>query len=190
MFKLNTETFITAERVNGHSVVHQTPWIELREKEGYIYMHCPKWSGIAVAVLPFKRTNTGIMFLGIHEARPNHGGEPWLASLTGAYDNRALTIEETAIKELREESGYICTEDELIPLGWVFGSKGSDGVDNLFAVEITDSTPIVEILGDGSAIEANARPEWVDEITAMNSRDMILITMIARYQFARKIPMD
>jgi hypothetical protein len=192
MSKLSTDTFIVADRVEGHSIIHQTPWIELREKEGYIYMHCPKWNGIAVAVLPFRRTNTGygFEFLGIHEARPNHGGESWLASLTGAYDNRDLTIEETALKELREEAGYVCTEDELIPMGWVFGSKGSDSIDNLFAVEITNDTPIVAIEGDGSAIEANAIPEWVDHMQALNSKDMILITMISRFPHAKKPLMD
>jgi 8-oxo-dGTP pyrophosphatase MutT (NUDIX family) len=173
-----------------HKVPAATPWLELREKDGYIFSHSPKWKGVAVAILPFRKiidpawgaANTKYEFLAVMESRPSHGGDEYISSLTGAYDNSGkYTLEQCALNELEEEGGYDGWNNKSITsLGWVNGSKSSDGIDHLFAIELTPEDEQREAKGDGSVHEANCRPVWVDATQIINSHDMILISMYTR----------
>lgn len=178
-------------RVPDSKVVFSTPWLEIHEKDGYMFTHSPKWKGVAVAILPFRiltdtpwgAANPRFEFLAVMEARPCHGGSPAIASITGAYDNsNRYSLEECAMNELREEGGYNVDIHNLIGLDWVNGSKSGDGIDHLFAIEIPVDTKQGEITGDGSAMEANVKPVWITEEQLITSRDMILITMYARFK--------
>ncbi len=168
------------------SVEARTPWLALYEKDGYVFSHSPKWKGVAVAIIPFRKVWKDhpfehYEFLSVIENRPCHGGDDYISSLTGAYDNSGkFSLEQCVLNELAEEGGYIGLEEDLIPLGWVNGSKSSDGIDHLFAIEITEATPTCIPEGDG--IETNLRPTWIGEDEILNSRDMILISMYARLQ--------
>lgn len=169
----------------------KTAWLELREKDGYIFTHSPKWKGVAVAILPFRKTYNSawgrlkpqIEFLAVMESRPCHGGGEYISSITGAYDNSGkYSLEGCAMNELLEEGGYDGQGNPIISLDWVNGSKSGDGVDHLFAIEIPPDEQQSEPKGDGSAMEANVRPVWITAEQLLNSKDMILITMYARLQ--------
>lgn len=175
-----------------HEVEAKTPWLALYEKDGYVFSHSPKWKGVAVAIIPFRKKPIQgwypgmyeLEFLGRHEARPCHGGEHYLSSITGAYDNSGkFTLEECVLNELAEEAGYVGKVEDLIPLGTVNGSKSSDGIDHLFAIEIKEDTPTCEADGDGSAFEQNCWNEWVDFETAIQAQDMIFVTLVSRLKY-------
>lgn len=173
------------QRVPGATVVHSTPWLELHELNGYVFSHSPKWKGVAVAILPYRTSpapgGQKLEFLAVMESRPAHGGGEYISSITGAYDNAdKYSLEQCALNELEEEGGYHAWKKEVVSLGWVNGSKSSDGIDHLFAVEITPDDEQVESKGDGSAGETNLRPVWITGAQVINSKDMILITMYCR----------
>jgi hypothetical protein len=166
-------------------VMLTTPWLELHEKDGYVFSHSPKWKGVAVAILAYRKTYDGFgdpyEFLAVWESRPSHGGGEYLSSLTGAFDNSdKFTMAQCALNELEEEGGYKTT---LQPeyLGWVNGSKSSDGIDHLYCIDLTNDFEEVECRGDGSKLEESTRPEWITSEQIINSKDMILITMYAKW---------
>lgn len=173
------------KRVEGSTVVAATPWLELHEKDGYVFSHSPKWGGIAVAILPYRDIPAAHGFrreyLAVWESRPCHGGGEYLSSITGAFDNsHKFTMAQCALNELEEEGGYAVGDAQPDYLGWVNGSKSSDSIDHLYTIKIDDDCTEVECRGDGSALEENTRPEWVTAEQIINSKDMILITMYCR----------
>jgi hypothetical protein len=174
----------------GNMIALSTPWLELRELNGYVFSHSPKWKGVAVAILPFRRivdtpwgeANPRFEFLAVLESRPCHGGGEYISSITGAYDNSATkTLVGCALNEVEEEGGYIIPDQsKVIDLGWVNGSKSSDSVDHLFAVQIDKDAIECKPVGDGSAMEANVKPIWITQEHLIHSNDMFLLSMYTR----------
>lgn len=121
-------------------------WIQLRKANGrYTFSHEVRCDGKIVVVLPFeKEPNSELHVLARVEETPCwEGDKPLACSLTGGID-AGETPEEAAIKELREEIGFVVTEKDLISLGTMYATKSTDTVYYIFAVQITKETEKVD----------------------------------------------
>jgi 8-oxo-dGTP pyrophosphatase MutT (NUDIX family) len=129
--------------IEGHE-----KWIEIRATENskgnkYFFLHEVRCNGI-VAVLPFRITEgSKTEVLAIKEITPCWEMEPVFCSLTGGIDNGS-TAPSAAIKEIEEELGIIAPVESLISLGTCYGTKSTDTIYELFAIDITRLHPTKE----------------------------------------------
>ncbi len=165
------------------NVLFTNKWIEVREKNGYVYSHAPWSKGIGVAILAYRENAFRIReYLGRYEVTPCHMKEAKLCSITGGYDNSdKFSIEECVLNELMEEGGFIAPKEALIHLGTVFPSKGSDTLQVLFAVNL-DSPGVksCDPTGDGTTFERGAYCKWVTEDDLVDASDPLNHAMIMR----------
>lgn len=137
---------------------------------GYEFLHEDRCNGSIISILPFRRNDTMIRrdnpfdFLLRSELTPcwDENENVW-SSITGGVDNGNNEIE-TALIELEEEAGYKVNAEDLIFLGYSFGTKSSDTIYTLFSVDLTDYERGVA-KGDGSLLEGEAYCEWVEDIS-------------------------
>jgi predicted nucleotidyltransferase len=129
------------EKEEDHKVLFNNEWVSLWTKpcpnsDGpYVYSHETRNNGNIIAVLLWERTGKDGYKYGLREEiTPCWSDKPILSALTGGVDEGSTPIE-TAIKEVQEESGYICTKDDLKPLGTCYGTKSSDTVYTLYALD-------------------------------------------------------
>lgn len=154
-------------------------WIQVFELDDWytIYRHGGTNSGVAVLAMK------GDEVLVRHENCLPHGGFVD-TSITG-------TIEEgddplyTAVKELREESGYDVSPEKFVDLGWIYPSKASDMKMYLYAVEITDE-PQGDLEGDGTKGEEGASVKWVSREEACFNKSPNVASMMMRYEMKNK----
>ncbi len=132
---------------------------------GYVYSHESRCAGRIVAVLPWRSvrapggpldSSARVEWLLKCEVTPCWSFDPVVSAITGGYEGG--DIEDDAVREMLEETGYEITRDELVPLGTSYASKSADTVYSLFTVDLTGRVP-GEALGDGTRIEAEAL--WV-----------------------------
>jgi len=122
--------------IDGHE-----KWIEIRAKlnskgDKYFFLHENRCDGV-VAVIPYKVGRNGeIIVFYIKERTPCWGDEPVSCSLTGGNDI-GHKPEETALKELWEETGIKAPTESLISLGECYGTKCIDTVYSLYAIDVT-----------------------------------------------------
>jgi 8-oxo-dGTP pyrophosphatase MutT (NUDIX family) len=156
--------------------LHDNKWLSLRMVrdpgagvDGYIYSHESRCRGRIVAVLPYRVVKapdgpwdplSRIEYLVKSEMTPCWSLDQVLSAITGGYEGG--DIEDDAVNEMLEETGYKITRDELIPLGESYASKSADTVYTLFTVDLTDRTP-GDALGDGSRLESESAAVWVKE---------------------------
>lgn len=164
-------------------------WVEVREKNGYEYLHNTWCNGVGVAIVPFKKDENGqTIYLGRYENNSAHGTTtPQLCSITGGYDNSdKFTIEQCVLNELEEEGGFRATVNNLIPLGSCKPSKASDGVNHLFAIDLdVAKAQEVEATGDGTGGEVGAYCEWVTKKQAIECQDPLFAQMISRLELKK-----
>ena len=104
----------------------------------YTYLHEIRSNGHIVAILPYRDTGDDLEFLLRYELVP-----PWSTSrnhwtmITGGVDP-GKTVSECALMELREEAGYLVEDADLISLGEIRSSKGTDTIYHLFGVDLTN----------------------------------------------------
>lgn len=137
----------------------KSKWIEVLRRDNW-FEFSRNTHGNGVAVLCFKNQSDISEFPRILlriENNPAHGGFIH-TSVTGTIED-GLTSVETAIKEVKEETGYEITTSDLTPLGWVYPSKFSDYKQYLFAADLTDKIS-GEIEGDGTFGEQGASVVW------------------------------
>jgi hypothetical protein len=108
---------------------------------------------------------------------PCWGFDQVLSAITGGYEGGG--IEDDAVREMLEETGYAITRDELIPLGTSFASKSADTVYSLFSVDLT-GREAGEAIGDGARLEAESAAVWVDAVTLATLSDPQLAVMCMR----------
>lgn len=146
--------------------LHENEWVSLRiirdpdaGVTGYVYSYETRCQGRIVAVLPYRITDLGArQFLLKSEMTPCwHLGQE-MSAITGGYEGG--DIEDDAVRELLEETGYAITRDELIPLGECFASKSADTVYSLFSMDLTGRER-GEAVGDGTRVEAESEAVWV-----------------------------
>lgn len=166
-------------------ILFESEWIEIREKYledmgvSFIYARGPKTNSQSIAVLPYKRTESGLNFLLRKEIVPPWGStKTEVCALTGGHDQE--TPWETAIKELKEESGIVVGEQDLISLGTSRSSKTSDYLCYIYAVEINKDTVIEIAKGDGTALEDKASCVWKTKEHLLTCEDPIVHIMFNR----------
>lgn len=164
--------------------LHANEWLSLRRVrkpeagvDGYVFSHESRCQGRIVAVLPYRDTPDGRLYLLKSEMTPCWGFHQVLSSITGGYEGG--DIEDDAVHEMMEETGYAITRDELIPLGESFASKSSDTVYSLFTVDLTGRTP-GEAIGDGSRMESESAAIWVRPAALADIRDPQVAVMYLR----------
>jgi hypothetical protein len=163
----------------------ENKWINVIEKTTenngkYIYSAHPWCNSIGVAVLGYMNIFHVLHVLGRYEICPAHSDEVELCALTGGYDNsNKYTVVQCALNELREEGGYIVTEDQMIYLGSVKPSKSSDLIIDLFAVDL-NNIKRQNAESDGTLGEVGSYCNWISGKEAIKSKDPLLSVMIGR----------
>lgn len=166
--------------------LHKNKWVSLlqmvwpeKKVNGYVYSHETRCNGHIVSVLPFRivseTDDEGVLevfeFLLRHEITPCWDiDNQTISSITGGVE-KGLTPEETAIEEVEQEAGYIIEEEDLIDLGTCFGTKSSDTIYHLFAVDLTGREKETDAEGDGSELERLAECRWHSEADIHRAQD-------------------
>lgn len=178
---------MTKRKRSGIRILKATPWLDLLEMrypakgiKSYIYSREKRCDGRIVAIMPWRRSNGKIFYLLRRELTP-----PWdtdnlkVSSITGGIE-RGKTPEEMALLELWEEAGYHgTTEGDFYrwkTLGAVYGTKSSDTVYSLFAVNVSGLKP-KQAPGDGSELEDKARNIWVTDALIGTAVDPLVYTL-------------
>ncbi|MCX5066748.1 hypothetical protein OOJ91_12915 [Micromonospora lupini] len=171
-------------------ILHENPWLSLRAVRdperginGYVFSHEDRCQGRIVAVLPFIDACSGRHYLVRSEVTPCWSLDPQLSALTGGYEGG--DIEDDAVREVLEESGYTITRADLIPLGESYASKSADTVYSLFAVDVTGRTQEAAV-GDGSLLEAQGSTVWLDDVEVCQVRDPQVAVMVMRLGHHRR----
>jgi len=149
--------------------------------EDYTYIHEQGTNGKSVAVLLYRRAGKDAWEYGVRqEIVPAWGGKPTYCALTGTVE-KGDSLEDRAITEIKEESGFEVSKEDLEPLGTCFGNKSIDTVFHLFAVDVGDKEP-KKAKGDGSDLEKKAKFEFMfyDHGKKNKFQCSILSTMILR----------
>lgn len=147
----------------------------------YVYSHENRCDGNIVAVLPYRREGRDAWSYGVRkEVTPSWGLKPEFSSVTGGVD-KGESPEEMAVKELKEETGYICETKDLKSLGTCRGTKSTDTLYHLFAVDVTD-LKMGEKTGDGSVYDTEAEFEMMTDTAELRKKivDPIWFTMVMR----------
>ena len=105
--------------------------------QGYIYAHETRCNGNIVAVLLYERIGKDGWKYGLREEKtPCWGDKAQLSSLTGGVE-KGSTPAAAAVKEIMEEAGLVCVENDLKSLGNCRGTKSSDTLYHLFALDVS-----------------------------------------------------
>lgn len=152
----------------------------MKEKDGYVYSHESRCNGAIVAVLGYRRVGKDAWeYLVRKEECPPWGSEQVLCSLTGGMDEEGENPVDCAARELKEEGGYDVPSESLIDLGTCRGTKSSDTVYHLFAVDL-EEVDQGEAEGDGTAQEEDATVKWVYSKELAKSPDPLLSILYMR----------
>lgn len=154
--------------------LHSTEYLELRKLEdqerginGYYYSHEKRCNGKIVAILPYvlnvhSDKREPFYYLLRHELTPCWDiDNNIISSITGGFEHE--TPEDTAVEEMKEEAGYDIDKNELESLGTCYGTKSTDTVYYLYAVDL-NGKEAYEAEGDGSYLESQAQCFWTRDI--------------------------
>lgn len=126
--------------------------------DGYVFSHEARCNGNIVAILPYRRVGKDAWEALLRdEVVPPWGLSSSLCAITGGCDHEGEEPVEVAIRELKEEAGYDVSALDV--LGTCRGTKSTDTVFHLFAVDVTSMEP-GEATGDGSRLEDEASTSW------------------------------
>jgi 8-oxo-dGTP pyrophosphatase MutT (NUDIX family) len=151
--------------------------------EGYVYSHETRCRGRIVAVLPFRTVSGGAAeYLVKSEMTPCWGFDQVLSAITGGYEGG--DIEDDAVRELLEETGYAVARSELTALGESYASKSADTVYSLFTVDLT-GREAGKAPGDGTRLEAESAAVWSTGMELASMKDPQLAMMYMRIRLAR-----
>ena len=127
----------------------------------YIYSTETRCDGKIAAFIPYQKNGENLRMLVRCEATPCWNfNEPVPSSFTGAVEKGETPLE-TVIHELKEEGGYIADSGQVINLGQVFGTKSTDTIYFLFAVDLTEAgTP--DKLTCETELEKRSYNVWID----------------------------
>jgi 8-oxo-dGTP pyrophosphatase MutT (NUDIX family) len=166
-------------------ILFDNKWLQVKQRDYYVYIHYPDCEGKSVVVLPFKKTDNGIHYLAVKEMCLPHSDVPGIYNVGGGiYPHE--TVEEGAIREVKEETGYTISADQLINLGTSYLSKACDTMMYLFAVEITEDTPLSNVRGDGTKGEQGIEPVWLVEEDIIFSPNPLFSSLFLRLNYAMK----
>jgi 8-oxo-dGTP pyrophosphatase MutT (NUDIX family) len=151
--------------------IHEGEWVSLREVvapdmgiNGYQYLHETRCNGSIVVVLPYRKTwGAPVQYLLRSEVTPCWDvSNQSLSGLTGGVDEGHTPLQ-TAKIELLEEAGYEAEEEDFITLGTCRGTKSTDTIYHIFAIDLSEVEKTGEAEGDGSQLEAEATCIWTED---------------------------
>lgn len=157
----------TQRKLNSDgNLIQSTNWVSLKhlhyseENINYVYSHECRCNGKIVAFIPYRIVDGVIEVLIRNEATPCWNGRFLVpSSFTGGVDPGS-TIFDTVVKELKEESGFVVRKEECSYLGQTFGSKSSDTIYYLFAIDLTGKDKTEELVSEND-FEKTAHCEWI-----------------------------
>lgn len=158
------------------------PWVQLKRISepplvgGYVFSHEIRCNGKIVAFLPFRRAGLTKEWLFRVEATPCwEWTKPVRSSFTGGIDPKDANLGAayTVVKELKEESGYVVEEKDLIYLGTSYGTKSSDSIYSLYTVDLTDKEPETSLHVE-SELEKTSGIEWASVYYRSNAMDYLM----------------
>lgn len=164
---------------NKRHLLYSTKYFDV-VREGSMFGIEP--ADIAVVVMPFERDMTGLpKNIGIlNEYNPMRKGGYSKTLVTGRTEDEDPDLLATAMRELKEESGYDVTDpDRWCFLGFMTGSKTVDQEYPCFAVDITDLEP-GDKLGDGTSAESKSEFRIVTVKEALESDDCYIPTLFMK----------
>ena len=131
---------VTSQPENKEKTLYSNEWLSLISKPtpggDYIFSHETRCNGSIVAVLPYFRHGLDSWKYGIRlEITPSWSMKPSKSSLTGAVDDGETPVE-SAVRELKEEAGITCKKEDMKSLGTCRGTKSSDTIYHLFAIDV------------------------------------------------------
>jgi 8-oxo-dGTP pyrophosphatase MutT (NUDIX family) len=177
----NANRTVEAEESTIDKVVYQDEWISIIDRNGYKFLHEQRCNGQIVAILPVRDSDNGIEFLLRKEICPPHGDESQLCCLTGGYDDDSISVDDTMVKELKEEAGYEVSTSKLVSLDWVYNSKAADTKVHLYTIDLTGVEQGIATT-DGTELEKLASAEWCDLDDVMNCNDSYVLSILARIE--------
>lgn len=172
------------------TVLHENKWVSLhassdpeRGVDQFVFSHETRCGGKIVAVLPwrFNRDGNYTEILLHTENNPAWGWTPTDASVTGGQESEDPA--EDAAREVREETGYQVTAENMRPLGTCRGVKSCDTVYSLFAVCLDDMEQ-GEVDAD-SLLEASEKPKWVPLGNMVDIVDPLVSVLVLRFMAKR-----
>lgn len=162
-----------------NKTLFQTEYFDVIDVDGYIAVD-PK--ELNVVVFPYVIGETGLPEkVGIyHEKNPIRKGGFHTTLVTGTADEQDADVLATAIRELKEESGYDVTDtDRWTYLGPITHSKMVKQEQPGFSVDITGLVP-GPVVGDGSVYEQESEFKIVSIKEALQSSDVYIPTLFIR----------
>jgi 8-oxo-dGTP pyrophosphatase MutT (NUDIX family) len=173
-------------------VIHKTEYFEVIEKDGMVGIEPIE---LCVVVMPFERDQRGLpKTLGVlKEYNPMRDGDYSITLVTGRAEGEDPDVLSTAMRELKEESGYDVQDPERwFYLGMMTGSKLVSQELPCFAVDVTGLTK-EEKEGDGTKSEAKSEFLMMPVKDALNTNDAFVPTLfmkIFKYIFGFDIGKD
>lgn len=165
------------EETEEPKILCKNKWLSLFSKkcpksqnnEEYVYSHETRCSGSIVAVLLYERVGKDAWKYGLRsEITPCWGSDEQISSLTGGVDDGGPPIN-YAIKEVKEEAGYICKKEDFTALGTCRGTKSTDTLYTLYALNVSGLKKVeptgkdvgkIEWMYSNEAIQRCVCPIW------------------------------
>lgn len=142
-------------------LLYKGEWVELRRRNGFYEYLRERGDGVMVVIVD--RINNRMLTR--YENCPVHGDpmELMATSLTGGIEADS-DMWKTAIKEVKEESGYDILQSQLNYHGYVYPTKSSDGRLHLFLCYLDGKADKERHIGkgDGTQGEVGAYCIWTD----------------------------
>jgi len=160
-------------------VLFAHPYLEGRKKDYYVYIHYPDCEGKSVVILPFKKSGETLEYMGVSEIRLPHSNDPQTYMVGGGI-HKGESKESAAVRELKEETGLITQESELIYLGESYLSKACDTIMHLFAIEVTSNTIKTNPKGDGTQREKGIESVWMTEDEIIDNKNPLFSLALLR----------
>ena len=161
-------------------------WISIKENNGYCYLHEEKCNGTLVAILLTRNFHNEKQYLMREEICPAHGNKHEFCGIIGGYDNDSISLFETAIKEIKEETGYTVNISKLLLLGWVWDAKIADTKVYLFTADVSKLIPGIPTT-DGTELEKNSYCKWVNLDQCMLTNDSKVHVILNKLRYMEDI---
>lgn len=154
-------------------------WVSVFERDGwYTYTHSNR-TGL-VCVVPY-RNDKEYPILGRYEICPPHNDGNSLTSITGSIEKGEVPIS-AALRELKEESGYIQHREYFTYLGMLNLSKQSDEICYLYGVSLNRLYTKIEATQDGTKGEEGSYCKWISYEEAVKCKEPCMQSALLRLQ--------
>ena len=160
-------------------IIHKTEYFNVIEKDGMFGIEPTE---LCVVVMPFEKDQRGLpKTLGVlKEYNPMREGNFSITLVTGRAEGEDPDVLSTAIRELKEESGYdVQDPDRWFYLGLMTGSKVVNQEHPCFAVDVT-GLQRAEKEGDGSESEDKSEFIQMTVKEALNTSDAFIPTLFMK----------